>query len=96
MSFVIEKDGQLNEIKIIEDIGFGTGEEASRVLKKSIKWTPGETKGKKVRTYYDLPITIDLDTLNPKKRKRKFSKITSIQIFKTGESNDQTELNLKP
>lgn len=96
MSFVIEKDGKLNEIKIIEDLGFQSGEEASRILEKSIKWTPGETFGKKVRTYYNLPITFGLDTLNPKKRKRKFSKITSIQIFKTGESNEQTELNLIP
>ncbi|WP_264552414.1 energy transducer TonB [Flavobacterium sp. N2038] len=96
MSFVIEKDGQLNEIKIIEDLGFGTGEQATRVLEKSIKWTPGETKGRKVRTFYDLPIIFELDTLNPKKRKRKFSKITSMKIFKTGESNEQTELSLKP
>ncbi|OXA90688.1 energy transducer TonB [Flavobacterium hibernum] len=92
MSFVIEKDGKLDEIKIIEDLGFGTGEEAIRVLEKSIKWTPGETKGKKVRTFYDLPITLELDTLNPKKRKRKFSKITSMQVFKTGESNEQPKV----
>lgn len=96
MSFVIEKDGKLNEIKIIEDLGFGTGEEATRVLEKSIKWTPGETLGKKVRTFYDLPIALELDTLNPKKRKRKFSKITTMQIIKTGESQEQIELSLKP
>ncbi|WP_289664751.1 energy transducer TonB [Flavobacterium panacagri] len=96
MSFVIEKDGSVSEIKSIEDLGFGTGEEATRVLKKSVKWTPGETNGRKVRTFYNLPITLELDTLNPKKRKRKFSKITSIQIFKTGESTEQTELAVKP
>ena len=96
MSFVIEKNGNLDEVKIIDDLGFGTGEEAIRVLKKSIKWTPGEIQGKKVRTYYNLPIMLELDTLNPKKRKRKFSKITSIQIIKTGDSKEQTELNLKP
>ncbi|MEG0850187.1 MAG: energy transducer TonB [Flavobacterium sp.] len=96
MSFVIEKDGKLNEIKIIEDLGLGTGEEAMRILEESKKWTPGETNGRKVRTYYNLPITLELDTLNPKKRKRKFPKITSMQIFKTGESKEQTDLNLKP
>ena len=96
MSFVIEKDGKLNDIKIIEDLGLGTGEEAMRILEKSKKWTPGETNGRKVRTYYNLPITLELDTLYPKKRKRKFSKITSMQIFKTGESKEQTDLNLKP
>ncbi|MTH14942.1 energy transducer TonB [Flavobacterium sp. LC2016-01] len=94
MSFVIEKNGSLDDVKIIEDLGFGTGEEAKRVLEKSRNWTPGETMGKKVRTYYNLPITLELDTLNPEKRKRKFSKITSMQIFKTGESKEETELNL--
>ncbi|WP_427872014.1 energy transducer TonB [Flavobacterium sp. MMS24-S5] len=96
MSFVIEKDGSLNEIKTIEDLGFGTGEEAIRVLQKSIKWTPGEIQGRKVRTFYNLPITLELDTLNPKKRKRKFSKITTMQIVKTGDSQEQTELSLQP
>jgi hypothetical protein len=96
MSFVIEKDGKLNEIKTIEDLGFGTGEEAIRVLEKSIKWTPGEIAGRKVRTFYNLPITIELDTLNPKKRKRKFSKITTMQIVKTGESQEQIQLSLQP
>ncbi|MFH6998372.1 energy transducer TonB [Flavobacterium sp. FlaQc-57] len=92
MSFVIEKDGKLDEIKTIEDLGFETGDQAIRILEKSIKWTPGETKGKKVKTFYDLSITLELDTLNPKKRKRKFSKITSMQVFKTGESNEQPKV----
>ncbi|RKR09635.1 TonB-like protein [Flavobacterium sp. 90] len=95
LSFVIEKDGKLNELKVIEDLGFGTGEEAIRAVEKFIKWTPGEINGKKVRTFYDMPITLELDTLNPKKRKRKFSKITSMQIFQTRESKEQTELTLK-
>lgn len=96
MSFTIEKDGRLDELKIVEDLGFESGDQAIQILKKLIKWTPGEINGRKVRTYYNLPITFELDTLNPKRRKRKFSKITSMQIIKTGQSNEQTDLNLKP
>ena len=58
VSFVIEKDGSLVEIKVLKHIGYGTGDEAIRVLKLSPKWTPGEQDGKKVRCTYTLPINI--------------------------------------
>jgi len=58
VSFVVEKDGSLTDIKVIRDIGFGTGKEAIRVLKSCPKWTPGEQNGKKVRVLYSLPINI--------------------------------------
>jgi protein TonB len=58
VTFVVEKDGSLTDIKVIRDIGYGTGKEAIRVLKKCPKWLPGEQNGKKVRVLYSLPITI--------------------------------------
>jgi protein TonB len=58
VTFVVEKDGSLTDIKVIRDIGYGTGKEAIRVLKSCPKWNPGEQNGKKVRVLYSLPITI--------------------------------------
>jgi hypothetical protein len=58
VSFIIEKDGSVTDIKVLRDIGYGTGEEAVRVLKKCPKWIPGEQAGKKVRVLYSLPIAI--------------------------------------
>jgi protein TonB len=58
VSFVVEKDGSLTDIKVLRDIGYGTGKEAIRVLNKCPKWTPGEQNGKKVRCTYSLPINI--------------------------------------
>ncbi len=58
VSFVVEKDGSLTDIKVIRDIGYGTGKEAIRVLKACPKWNPGEQNGKKVRVLYSLPINI--------------------------------------
>ncbi len=58
MSFVIETDGSIGEIKIVKDIGDGAGDEAKRVLKLCPKWTPGEQEGNKVRVLFQLPITI--------------------------------------
>jgi protein TonB len=58
VSFVVEKDGSLTDIKVIRDIGYGTGKEAIRVLKSCPRWNPGEQNGKKVRVLYSLPINI--------------------------------------
>jgi protein TonB len=58
VTFVVEKDGSLTDIKVLRDIGYGTGKEAIRVLKSCPKWNPGEQNGKKVRVLYSLPISI--------------------------------------
>lgn len=58
VQFVVEKDGTLTDIKVVRDLGFGTGKEAIRVLKKSPKWKPGIQNGRPVRVLYSLPISI--------------------------------------
>jgi len=58
VSFVVEKDGTLTDIKVLRESGPGTKEEAIRVLKRSPRWTPAEQNGKKVRCSYQLPIVI--------------------------------------
>lgn len=59
VSFVVERDGTLTDVKILRDAGFGTGKEALRVFKMSTtKWAPAEQNGKKVRCSYQLPINI--------------------------------------
>lgn len=58
IQFVIEKDGSLTDIKVIRDLGHGTGKEAIRVLKKCPNWIPGKQKGIPVRVMYALPISI--------------------------------------
>ena len=61
VTFVIEKDGSLTDMKVIRDQGFGTGEEAIRVLKLCERWSPAEQNGKKVRVLYALPIALPLN-----------------------------------
>ena len=59
ITFVVEKDGSLTDIKVLRDLGFGTKEEAIRVLKSlKVRWNPGEQNGKKVRVQYSMPISI--------------------------------------
>ena len=60
VSFVIEKDGSLTNIKVAKDIGGNCGEEAVRIIKSMPKWTPGKNKGKVVRTQISIPIIFSL------------------------------------
>ena len=58
ISFIIETDGTLTDIRSLKDPGFGTGIEAERILQQSPKWIPGRKDGKRVRVNYILPIGI--------------------------------------
>lgn len=60
LSFIVEKDGQINDVKIKQGIGGGCDEEALRILRNSPKWKPGLIKDVPVRTFYLLPITFQL------------------------------------
>jgi protein TonB len=59
LSFIIEKNGQVDECRVIRDIGYGTGQEAIRVLKLCPNWIPGKKNGEPVRVLYSLPINIE-------------------------------------
>lgn len=58
VSFIVETDGSLSNIKVLKDIGNGTSAEAIRVLKASPKWMAGKQNGKPVRVEYSMPINI--------------------------------------
>lgn len=60
VTFVVEKDGRVGQIKILRDIGGGCGAEAVRVVKAMPKWKPGKQSGKPVRTQFNLPVSFNL------------------------------------
>lgn len=60
VTFVVEKDGSVGQVKILRDIGGGCGAEAVRVVKSMPKWKPGKQRGKSVRTQFNLPVNFDL------------------------------------
>lgn len=60
MSFVIEKDGSLSNIKVERGAGFGFDEEAVRVLKLAKAWKPGMQNGQPVRVKYVIPMNFQL------------------------------------
>ena len=60
IGFVIEKTGEITDIKIIQDLGFGSGLYGIQVIKKYNQlWKVALLRGYPVRVSYMLPITID-------------------------------------
>ncbi|MBR5633640.1 MAG: TonB family protein [Prevotella sp.] len=60
VSFVVEKDGSLTEIKTVKSVDPLLDEEAVRVVSAMPKWEPGKQKGKPVRVKYNVPISFKL------------------------------------
>ena len=60
LSFVIEKDGSMSNIKILQTPDESLSNEAIRIMKLSPKWTPGMQRDQAVRVKYTLPIEFRL------------------------------------
>lgn len=60
VSFVIERNGEITNLKVLRGIGAGCDEEAVRVIKKSPFWKPGIQNGRKVRVSYVMPIVFKM------------------------------------
>lgn len=60
VSFVVEKNGNLTDIKVMRGVGGGCDEEAVRVLKNAPAWKPGIQNGRPVRVAYTMPIVFQL------------------------------------
>ncbi len=58
ITFIIEKDGSLTNLKVLRDIGFNSGSEAIKAIKKLPKWRPASYQGKIVRCLWAMPIPI--------------------------------------
>lgn len=60
VTFVVEKDGSITDVRVLRDIGSGCGEEAVRVVKSMPKWKPAKQRGKTVRQQFNLPVNFQL------------------------------------
>lgn len=60
VSFVIEKNGRLNNIKVLKTPDDSLSDEVVRVLKLSPLWTPAVHKGEEVRVRMDMPVDFRL------------------------------------
>ena len=65
VSFSVETNGTLGNIKVVRDPGSGLGQAAANVIHKMNKdglvWVPGKQRGRVVVVKYNLPINFELD-----------------------------------
>jgi len=61
VSFVVEKSGAISNVKVDRGLGYGTDEEALRVLALSPNWEPGTQNNKPVRVKYNIPIKFHMN-----------------------------------
>ncbi|MFP5470838.1 MAG: energy transducer TonB [Bacteroidia bacterium] len=56
VSFVIDENGFVTDVKLINDIGYNCGKEAMRVVNSMPQWKPARISGKAVPVYYQVKI----------------------------------------
>jgi TonB family protein len=61
ITFVVNTDGSISDVRILRGIGGGCDEEALRVVKSMPNWIPGTQHGKPVRVQYNLPVKFSLE-----------------------------------
>lgn len=60
VTFVVERDGSVTDVRILRGIGGGCDEEAIRVIKAMPKWNAGKQRGRPVRVQFNMPIRFTL------------------------------------
>lgn len=61
VSFTVEKDGAISDVKVARSVTPSLDTEAVRVVKAMPKWTPGKQDGQLVRVRYNVPVSFKLN-----------------------------------
>lgn len=56
IAFTVSKNGEISDIQVQKDLGYGTGDEAVRVIKTMPKWNPGKQNGRAVPVRFTVPV----------------------------------------
>lgn len=64
VSFVVDVDGSLKNMKVVRGVDPALDEEAVRVISTMPLWNPGKDKGKEVPVKYTIPISFSLTPPN--------------------------------
>lgn len=60
IQFVVDKEGNISDVKAMTNHGYGMEEEAVRTIKKGPNWTPAVQNGRQVKAYRKQPITFQV------------------------------------
>ncbi len=56
LSFVVDKNGSIIDIDVLESLGYGLDEVAVKALKNSPRWRPAMLNGRPVKVAYTMPV----------------------------------------
>ena len=62
VQFVVDKEGNISDVRALTNHGYGMEEEAMRVIRKGPKWTPAVQNGRQVKAYRKQPITFQVQS----------------------------------
>ena len=60
VTFVVERDGSITDVKVVKSVDPSLDKEAQRVVKGMPRWIPGKQNGSAVRVKYTVPVTFRL------------------------------------
>ena len=60
VSFVVERDGSITDVRVVKSVDPSLDKEAQRVVKSMPRWIPGKQNGSAVRVKYTVPVTFRL------------------------------------
>ena len=60
ISFVVERDGSISDVRVARSVDPSLDREAQRVVKSMPRWTPGKQNGQTVRVKYTVPVVFRL------------------------------------
>lgn len=60
VSFVVERDGSITDVKVVRGVDPSLDKEASRVVRAMPRWIPGKQNGSAVRVKYNVPVAFRL------------------------------------
>ncbi len=89
VQFMISKKGEIKDIKVIKDFGYGSGDEAVRLMsilsKRTEKWKPASIDGKNVDTYLKYRMKFP----NPDERIKMINESSNVEVFSICEDMPQ-------
>ena len=60
VTFVVERDGSITDVKVVRSVDPSLDREATRVVRSMPRWSPGKQNGSAVRVKYTVPVVFRL------------------------------------
>ena len=60
VSFIVERDGSITDVRVVRSVDPSLDREAARVVSSMPRWTPGKQNGSAVRVKYNVPVMFKL------------------------------------